>query len=271
MQQIAKNTDTSAQRLAEGTAFAPTENRLEYLKRGSTLAGYLIKNESFNRSIEAKTPKVAAENSVATLIDAGITISDLDRNNLSSATVTVSNGFVSGDSLGFNSQNGITGGYNATTGVLTLTGSSLIANYQTALRSVTFSTNVDNPTATSVSRTMTWVVNDSSGLNWAAASSTILISPVNDAPASSPTCSTLSSGNIFRTGLALGGGWTLDSCSGATDIDGDALTYRLDLAETGSSSSASYSCPTPIFSSSGGTSVAGNFPNGVGVYGSWRY
>jgi alpha-tubulin suppressor-like RCC1 family protein len=211
-----------------------------------------------------------SENASAAAINSAVIVTDADSENLSGATVTISNGYTTGDTLGFSNQNGISIASN-TGGVLTLTGTATVAHYQSALRSVTFNSTSENPTATSVSRTMTWVVNDSGGLNSAAATSTILISPVNDAPASTPTCSTLSSGNIFRTGLALGGGWTLDSCSGATDIDGDALTYRLDLAETGSSSSAAYSCPTPISSSSGGTSVAGNFPNGVGVYGSCRY
>ena len=211
-----------------------------------------------------------SENASAATINSAVIVTDADSENLSGATVTISNGYTTGDTLGFSNQNGISIASN-TGGVLTLTGTATVAHYQSALRSVTFNSTSENPTATSVSRTMTWVVNDSGGLNSAAATSTILISPVNDAPASTPTCSTLSSGNVFRTGLALGGGWTLDSCSGATDIDGDALTYRLDLAETGSSSSASYSCPTPISSSSGGTSVAGNFPNGVGVYGSCRY
>ena len=47
--------------------------------------------------------------------------------------------------LGFTNQNGITGSFNAATGVLTLTGSATVANYQTALRSVTYANASDNP------------------------------------------------------------------------------------------------------------------------------
>jgi len=49
------------------------------------------------------------------------------------------------DVLGFTNQNGISGSYDASTGVLTLTGSSGVANYQAALRSVTYSNSSDNP------------------------------------------------------------------------------------------------------------------------------
>ena len=49
-----------------------------------------------------------------------------------------------GDELVFTNQSGISGSYNAGTGVLTLTGTATVANYQAALRSIQFrSTNVD--------------------------------------------------------------------------------------------------------------------------------
>ncbi len=76
---------------------------------------------------------------------------------LTSATVQI-NSPLSGDTLNFTNQAGITGSYNAGTGLLTLTGSSLVANYQTALQSVTFS----NTTNTSLaSRTVTIQADDS--------------------------------------------------------------------------------------------------------------
>ena len=54
-------------------------------------------------------------------------------------------GFIAGETLDFTNQNGITGTYNASTGVLTLTGSASVANYQAALGSVTFASSSDNP------------------------------------------------------------------------------------------------------------------------------
>ena len=49
------------------------------------------------------------------------------------------------DELDFTDQNGITGTYDSGTGVLTLTGTSSVANYQAALRSVTYENSSDDP------------------------------------------------------------------------------------------------------------------------------
>ena len=70
----------------------------------------------------------------AKVLDSGLTVSDPDSGgNLSSATVSIGTGFHAGDTLAFTNQNGITGSYNSGTGVLTLSGTSSVANYQTAL------------------------------------------------------------------------------------------------------------------------------------------
>ncbi len=64
------------------------------------------------------------ENEAATAIDAGLTVSDVDNTNLTGATVSISANYASGqDVLAFTNQNGITGSWNAGTGVLTLSGS----------------------------------------------------------------------------------------------------------------------------------------------------
>ncbi|MBN3891790.1 MAG: cadherin-like domain-containing protein [Nostoc sp. JL31] len=122
---------------------------------------------------------VYTENAI-TLIDSGITVSDVDSANLASATVSITNGFVSAqDTLAFTNQNGIIGSYNSNTGILTLTGSSTIANYQTALRSITYTNNSDNPSLTP--RTVSFLVNDGAA-NSTAVSRNINITAVNDAP-----------------------------------------------------------------------------------------
>ena len=60
-----------------------------------------------------------------------------DDTNMESGTVTVGTGYAAGqDVLAFTNQNGITGSYSAPT--LTLTGSATKANWQTALRSITY-------------------------------------------------------------------------------------------------------------------------------------
>src|SRR5260221_507804 len=64
------------------------------------------------------------EGNSATIVDAGLTVTDADSTNLASATISITGNFVTGeDVLGFTTQDGIAGSFNATTGVLTLTGS----------------------------------------------------------------------------------------------------------------------------------------------------
>lgn len=79
-----------------------------------------------------------------------ITVVNPSDENITNAQVAISGGFVaSEDVLGFSSQNGITGSFNSTSGVLDLNGTTTIANYQTALRSVTYeNTNNSNPSIT---------------------------------------------------------------------------------------------------------------------------
>ena len=68
-----------------------------------------------------------------TVVDNALAVTDAGSATLTGATVTISSGFLAGDQLNFANQNGITGSYKASTGVLTLTGVSSVANYQKAL------------------------------------------------------------------------------------------------------------------------------------------
>ena len=86
------------------------------------------------------------EQGTAATLDSNLTVADSD-GAVASATVSITAGFLTGDTLNFTNQNGITGSYNSGTGVLSLTGSATVADYQTALRSITFSSTSDNPTS----------------------------------------------------------------------------------------------------------------------------
>jgi hypothetical protein len=101
------------------------------------------------------TPYTAGTPSTA--VDGAVTVSDPDSANMASARVRISAGFGAGDSLNFTNQNGITGSYDAATGALTLSGSATKAAYQTALRSVAYSSSSDNP---ATSKTVEFKVND---------------------------------------------------------------------------------------------------------------
>ena len=111
-------------------------------------------------------------------IDTGLRLSDPDSLQLGFAQAVIDSFDASQDTLGFVNVGSITGAYNAATGVLTLSGFDSVANYQTALRGVTYTNISDRPSAT---RVVNVSVADSSGRT-AAASRTISITPVNDAP-----------------------------------------------------------------------------------------
>ncbi|WP_040727377.1 DUF4347 domain-containing protein [Thiomicrorhabdus sp. Kp2] len=89
----------------------------------------------------------------ATVIAPNLTITDIDSTTISGALVQLNN-LVSGDQLGFINQNGISGSYNASTGVLTLTGTATVSQYQEALRSVTLAASATDGTDRSISFTI---------------------------------------------------------------------------------------------------------------------
>ena len=75
--------------------------------------------------------------------------------------------------LGFVDQNGITGSYNAATGMLTLSGTASVGDYQAALRSVTYFNSSASPS--SAVRTVSFQADDGQAANHASnvATSTI--------------------------------------------------------------------------------------------------
>ncbi|QDV70163.1 Bifunctional hemolysin/adenylate cyclase precursor [Rosistilla carotiformis] len=120
------------------------------------------------------------ENDGAVAISSTLAISDGDGTQIESATVAISSGYANGqDLLGFVDQNGIMGAWDVGTGTLTLSGSATIAEYQTALRSVTYTNSSESPnTAT---RTVSVTVNDGDE-NSATQNRDIAITAVNDRP-----------------------------------------------------------------------------------------
>src|SRR5439155_324420 len=81
------------------------------------------------------------------IADTDATISDADSANLSQLTATIKHVKDPGDEILAATTTGtnITSSYDATTGVLTLSGNDTVANYQTVLRSVTYVDTADNP------------------------------------------------------------------------------------------------------------------------------
>jgi len=110
-----------------------------------------------------------------------LTVSDVDDARLASATVTVGGGFSAGeDVLDFTDQNGISGSWSGATGVLTLTGSASLADYQAALRSVRYRDVSEDPST--VTRGLTVEVDDGEASSNSATAS-VTVTAVNDLPA----------------------------------------------------------------------------------------
>ncbi|HEX8066614.1 MAG TPA: Ig-like domain-containing protein, partial [Thermoleophilaceae bacterium] len=128
-----------------------------------------------------------SEGDPATTVDGALTVTDADDTNLEGGQVRISSGFQSGDDLVFVNQNGISGVYNTGTGVLTLTGTASVADYQTALRSIMFQTTNDNPSSP---KTVEFKVNDGD-VDSNLATKNVAITGANDAPTLTTTAAPL--------------------------------------------------------------------------------
>jgi VCBS repeat-containing protein len=126
------------------------------------------------------------ENDAPVTVASGITVADVDNANLSSATVTITNYVAGQDTLAFTNSAGmgnISG--NVVAGVLTLNsagGTATTAEWQAALRAVTYVNSSENPTTTT--RTIAFQINDGRSVNNLSniLNSTVTIANVNDAP-----------------------------------------------------------------------------------------
>lgn len=135
-----------------------------------------------NPPLLAPATATASYNNTPLAINPSIAITD-DNGTIISAVVAITNGYISGeDQLQFTNQNGITGVFNATTGVLTLTGTATAAQYTTALASVQY--NNTATVKTSALRTVSFKVNDGAGDS---NNSVVQISVANTAPTISGT------------------------------------------------------------------------------------
>jgi hypothetical protein len=158
------------------------------------------------------------ENDPASAIDTTLTVTDVDSTNITGATVQITGNYVNGeDVLSFTPAFGITGSFVAGTGTLTLSGTTTLANYQTALRSVQYANTSDNPST--AARTVTWQVNDGGAVNNLSntPTSTINVTAVNDAPVV-----TASGGTTAFT--EDGGAVTVDNGVTVADVDSATLS-----------------------------------------------
>ena len=163
------------------------------------------------------------EGDPATAIDPAVTVTDADDTNLESGRVRISVGFQPGDDLQFTNTVAITGSYDSGTGVLTLTGTDTVANYQAALQSVKFASTNDNPGG--IPKTVEFKVNDGD-VDSNLATKIIDVTAVNDAP----TVTTTSANLAYTEG---DGAVAVDSGVTVTDPDSAEFTSATVTITTG--------------------------------------
>jgi len=157
--------------VSDGTGFSSTSTR--DITIGAT------NNAPVLASIEGTT-LAYTDGDPDTIITSSLAISDVDDYYLDSAWVTISANYVSGeDKLDFATAYGITPVWSSIDGILLLTGSAALSEYQSALREVTYDNlNPDPDTAT---RTITFMVSDGQDHS-NTQSRDLSVTAVNDAP-----------------------------------------------------------------------------------------
>lgn len=184
-------------------------------------------------------------------VDAALTLADSGSTTLAGAIVSLTAGGLSGDTLGFGTQNGITGSYDASTGVLALSGTASLANYQTAIRSVTFgfAPADGNPTAgNDTSRTVSYSVTNGT------ATSAVATSTVNVTHAA-PSITAGASASFVRGGTAV----AADPTASVAAPDSNGTVASATIAITGNRDTAD----TLFFSNANG--ITGSFDSTAGV------
>ncbi|HEX4147156.1 MAG TPA: choice-of-anchor Q domain-containing protein, partial [Pirellulales bacterium] len=160
----------------------------------------------------------------AVAVDAGVTVT-FSGADLTGATVTISTGTLqTGDTLHFTTQNGITGVF--ASGVLTLSGTATPAQYQTALRSVTFSTTSTNITTRSIS-----IVAVDNSLSSGPASESVKVALATPAAPVVTPSGTTNTFTVGGTAVAVDAGVTV-TFSGA-DLTGATVTISTGTLQTG--------------------------------------
>ena len=192
------------------------------------------------------------ENDGAVAITSTLSLNDVDDTNLESAVIQITGNYVNGeDVLSFTNQNGISGLWNASTGTLTLMGTSSVANYETALRSITYANSSEDPSTST--RTVSYTVNDGD-VDSNTQTRNITVTTENDGPilTNGGTGAVASEGN----GSAAYSGSSLSDVDSA-NFDGGTLTFS--IASGGDGSETLYFAPF------GGVSTSGSnlFVSGV--------
>ncbi len=146
-----------------------------------------------------------------TKVTSTLTVTPVGADLLQAATAQISGNYQPGiDNLLFTNTSKITGTWNPLTGILSLNGADTTANYQAALRSISYFNSSFNPTVSS--RTITFSVHSPTGVS--SLSRNVAVIPVNNAPTI-----TTDSGSLYyvpNTTVAISPGATVTDPDNAT-------------------------------------------------------
>ncbi len=125
-------------------------------------------------------PVFYIENGNAVGLTGNLSLADIDDSELLTASIRISNNYIAGeDVLSLPAQPNISSSFDATTGILTLSGPALKSEFETALHSVNYFNTSENPS--SQVRTVEFVINDGD-VDSIVLSRDIVNIPVNDSP-----------------------------------------------------------------------------------------
>ena len=184
-----------------------------------TVSDGVVTSPTTTSTVDVQVPPVVTAGGTVTfdgggspvVLDSGLVVTDASSSNLVGASVTIVSA-TSTDRLNFSNQNGITGSYNTSNGVLTLTGATSVGNYQAALESITYSVSPTDSDPTNgggdTGRTIDWTVNDGT------LSSSVVTSTVDEVHVA-PTVTAGASAMYAESGAAV----VLDSSVTITDAD----------------------------------------------------
>ena len=167
---------------------------------------------------------IFVENDAPLIVDGAINLLDVDDTHLEGATIAILGHVAGEDVLAFVDQNGITGAWDPDTGVLTLTGTATVAEYQAALRSITYENTSDYPHTTG--RTVEFTVNDGN-LDSDAIQRQVAVVSINDATVNTvPPSQTIDEDNPLVFSIANGNSISV------SDVDADEAELLVTLSAT---------------------------------------
>ncbi|GAB2891008.1 hypothetical protein GCM10027093_27610 [Paraburkholderia jirisanensis] len=225
---------------------------------------------------------ISADNAPSTpvVVDSGVTVTDGASTTLGTATVSITGNFHSTeDVLSFNNDGvtmgNITASYDPGTGVLTLTSvghSATLAQWQSALRSVTYTDTAVSPdTAT---RTISFTLVDGANNTSAASTRTITVTAVDQTPIVSDTGGTTASYVGGHPAVTIDGGITVSDldnttlASGTVSItgglqSGDTLSFTNTSSTLYGNITATYSAGVLTLNSVGATATDAQWANAL--------